>query len=350
MVIFTYFVLFFLVLRFSVTLFNFLSNPKLPSFRPALTDAVSIVITVKNGESNLLNLLQSIISQEHRNVDVIIFHSALDSNDVKLVEAVCEKDARFRLKRGTPGDYAWVPEEIKGDYLLFLDSNTAIQKGFLNSLIYRLKVFKIAALSIIPNQVFESFLQKLVLPLSDFVLLNLVPLRLIKLLRSPAFVTVNNSCCLFVDAGLYKQHHWQEKVDGSKGGADLLKIVKLDRLKAEVLLANKLVYQVSKINPSELFQTATETLRLNFGNMLIELIYLVLVVLGPLIVMIGFDFYIIILPLGLIFLSRVMISFMTGQSPFLNILLHPLQMLMMLVLFVRGVQTHLLTGIKQNKA
>jgi hypothetical protein len=119
-------------------------------------------------------------------------------------------------------------------------------------------------------------------------------------------------------------------------------------LKAEVLLANKLVYQVSKVNRSELFQTATETFRLNFGSMLIEFIYLLLVVLGPLIVIIGFDFYIIILPLGLIFLSRVMISFMTGQNPILNVLLHPLQMLMMLVLFVKGVQAHLLTSIKQN--
>jgi hypothetical protein len=348
MVIFTYFVLFFLVLRFSVTLFNFLSNPKLPTFRPALAELISIVITVRNGESNLLNLLRSIIAQEYRNVEVIIYHSALDSSDVKLVEAVCKEDSRFRLKRGGPGDYTWVPDEINGNYLLFLDSNTSIQRGFLNSLVYRLKVFKIGALSIIPNQVFESFLQKLVLPLSDFVLLNLVPLRLIKLLRSPAFVTVNNNCCLFVDAVLYKQHRWQEKVDDSKGTVDLLKIVKQDHLKAEVLLANKLIYQVSKISRAELFQTATETLRLNFGSMLIEFIYLVLVVLGPLIVMIGFDFYIIILPLGLIFLSRVMISFMTGQNPVLNVVLHPLQMLTMLILFVQGIQAHLLTGTKHK--
>jgi glycosyltransferase involved in cell wall biosynthesis len=348
MVIFTYFVLFFLVLRFSVTLFNFLSNPKLPSFRPALTNFISIVITVRNGESNLLNLLNSIASQEYPHVEVIIYHSALDGSDLKLVDAVCEKDSRFRLKRGMPGDYAWVKDEIKGDYLLFLDSNIAIQKGFLNSLVYRLKVFKVAAVSIIPNQVFESFLQKLILPLSDFVLLNLVPLRLIKLLRSPAFITVNNSCCMFVDAALYRQQRWQEKVDAGKGDLDLLKVVKQDHRKAEVLLANKLVYQVSKVNRSELFQTATETFRLNFGSMLIEFIYLLLVVLGPLIVIIGFDFYIIILPLGLIFLSRVMISFMTGQNPILNVLLHPLQMLMMLVLFVKGVQAHLLTSIKQN--
>ena len=108
MIIFTYVVLFFLVIRFSVTVFNFLSNPKLPSFGPAFTDLVSVVITVRNEESNLLNLLKSILAQEYRNIEVIIYHSALDRNDVHLVEAVCKEDPRFRLVKGLAGDYSWV--------------------------------------------------------------------------------------------------------------------------------------------------------------------------------------------------------------------------------------------------
>jgi cellulose synthase/poly-beta-1,6-N-acetylglucosamine synthase-like glycosyltransferase len=175
MIIFTYFVLFFLVIRFSVTVFNFLSNPKLPAFGPTYAELTSIVITVRNEESNLLNLLKSIIAQEYRNLEVIIYHSALDSGDVSLVEAVCKEDPRFRLMKGVPGDYSWVKSEVSGDYLLFLDSNTSIEKRFINSLVYRLKVFKTAALSIVPDKLFETFLQKLVLPLNDFVLLNLIP-------------------------------------------------------------------------------------------------------------------------------------------------------------------------------
>jgi glycosyltransferase involved in cell wall biosynthesis len=350
MIIFAYFVLFFLVIRFSVTVFNFLSNPKLRAFGPTYSNFTSIVITVRNEESNLLNLLQSIIAQEYRNIEVIIYHSALDSNDVKLVEAVCKKDPRFRLMKGAAGDYSWVTSEISGDYLLFLDSNTSVEKRFINSLVYRLKVFKIAALSIIPNNLFESFLQKLVLPLNDFVLLNLIPLRLIKLVKNPSFSTVNNYNCLFLDAALFKSQDWQARVDASKGALDLMKIVKQDAYKAELLLANKLVYQVSKLSRTELLKSVAENLKLNFGGFLIEFLYLLLVVAGPLIIFLGIDLNIVILPMGLIFLSRVMISFMTDQNPVLNVLLHPLQMIMLVVVFIIGLQSQLLTGIKHNNS
>jgi hypothetical protein len=350
MIIFAYFVLFFLVIRFSVTVFNFLSNPKLPAFGPTYSDLISIVITVRNEESNLLNLLQSIIAQEYRNIEVIIYHSALDRNDVKLVEAVCKKDPRFRLMKGIAGDYSWVSAEISGDYLLFLDSNTSIEKRFINSLVYRLKVFKTAALSIVPNMLFESFLQRLVLPLNDFVLLNLIPLRLIKLIKSPSFSTVNNYNCLFLDAALYKNQGWQARVDASRSTLDLMKVVKQDKYKAELLLANKLVYQVSKLSSTELLKSVGESLKLNFGGIVIEFLYLVLVVGGPLIICIGINLNIVILPIGLIFLSRVMISFMTGQNPVLNVLLHPLQMIMLVVVFVICIQSQLLTAIKHNKS
>lgn len=348
MIIFTYVVLFFLVIRFSVTVFNFLSNPKLPSFGPAFTDLVSVVITVRNEESNLLNLLKSILVQEYRNIEVIIYHSALDRNDVHLVEAVCKEDPRFRLVKGLAGDYSWVAGEVRGDYILFLDSNTSIERRFINRLVYRIKVFKVAALSIIPNQIFENFLQRLVLPLNDFILLNLVPLRLIKLIKKPSFSIVNNYNCFFVDAALYKRHDWQERVDG-KYGMDLIKVAKQDNYKAEVLLGNKLVYQVSKMNSSELIRAASENLRMNFSGMLIQFIYVVLVVTGPLIVFLGIDLNIVILPIGLIFLSRVMISFMTDQNPVQNVVLHPLQMILLLFIFVAGVHSQLLTGI-QHKA
>jgi glycosyltransferase involved in cell wall biosynthesis len=349
MILFTYFVLFFLVIRFSVTVFNFLSNPKLPSFRPSFSDFTSVVITVRNEESNLLNLLKSIMEQEYRNLEVIIYHAALDNHDIQLVEAVCEKDPRFRLKQGASGDYSWVAAEIKGDYLLFLDSNTSIQKGLINSLLYRLKAFKVAALSIIPAQVFETGLQRVILPLYDFVLLNLVPLRLIKLIKNPGFSVMNNSnSCVFVDANLYKKQQWQERIDWRKGFSELLKVVKQDQFKAELLLANKLVYQVSRLSATELLKSAADIIRLQFGSLWIEFLYLILVVTGPLIVFIGIDLNIIILPIGLIFLSRVMISFMSGQNPIQNVLLHPIQMVMLVLLFLVAVQSCLLTAIKHK--
>jgi len=44
-----------------------------------------------------------------------------------------------------------------------------------------------------------------------------------------------------------------------------------------------------------------------------------------------------IMPVGLIFLTRVMISFLVRQNPLLNVLLHPVQMIMLFIALSKAV-------------
>ncbi len=67
MTIFIYAVLIFLVIRFSVTVFNFLSNPKLPRVIKHYQDKISILIPARNEEDNILELLVSIKNQDYTN-------------------------------------------------------------------------------------------------------------------------------------------------------------------------------------------------------------------------------------------------------------------------------------------
>ena len=71
--------LFFIILRFVVTLFNFISNPKLPHIGKYYTDKVSILIPARNEDENILTLLQSIRQQDYQNYEVIILDD--DSED-----------------------------------------------------------------------------------------------------------------------------------------------------------------------------------------------------------------------------------------------------------------------------
>ena len=59
--------LFFLVLRFSVTVFNFVSNPKLTRVSKHYHDLVSILIPARNEEENITILLESIYRQDYQN-------------------------------------------------------------------------------------------------------------------------------------------------------------------------------------------------------------------------------------------------------------------------------------------
>jgi glycosyltransferase involved in cell wall biosynthesis len=348
MIIFTFTVLFFLILRFTVTLFNFLSNPKITFFRTSFSDTVTIVVTVKNEESNLLNLLDSIKRQDYMAYEVFIFHSGMDSQDESTIEEYCSSDARFELVKGSLNNFSWLESRMKGSYLMLLDSNTQINKGFINALIYRTKVFKLGILSVIPTQIIKGFKQEIILPLSDFLMLNMVPLRLIRLFKTSILSTVNTDC-IFMDAGFCFKQQWLGRLDPAKGTSELLKMVKQDRFRAETLLGNNYINKQTDLSRNNLVEDAAENLISHFnGNLFTGLIYIFLVVPGPVIIFFGIDLNVLILPFGLIFLSRVMIAFLTVQNPIYQILVHPLQMFLLVVVYIRALTKQLLTRRKHK--
>lgn len=318
--VFIYAVLVFLVLRFSVTLFNFLSNPKLGYYGKHFSDKVSIIIL--RGRSGLVPqaLLDSIAEQDYAHIEILVQDNERED------ELAARADGR---------------------YLLFLDAACTIQRGLINSLIYRVKVFNLAVLGLLPTLRPSGFAEHCIYPLNYFVLLNLLPLRLVRLSSLPAFAA-GNSDCLFFDATAYRQHRWHGQLDKTgPAGAEIIKLVKQQRQKAEVLLGNKLIYSSESVSDTK---TMGSRLLANFGNNCVAaLIYLGLVIVGPVLVLLNFNPALAVLPVGLIFLSRVMIAFLTAQNAFYNVLLHPLQMFLLFVLLVKSIWIRMLEGFRPKK-
>lgn len=318
--VFIYAVLVFLVLRFSVTLFNFLSNPKLGYYGKHFTDKVSIIILTASQRTDTSMLLDAIQQQDYEHTEVLV-----QGNETE----------------------AELAERASGRYLLFLDAATTIHHGLINNLIYRARVFNLAVLGLLPTIKPRGLAEHCIYPLNDFLLLNLLPLRLIRLSGQPAFAA-GNADCLFFDAAVYKEHVWHKQVGNRLlAGAEIVKQVKQQGLKAEVLLANKFVYSYPDAVDKD---GMAVRLLANFGNStFVAFIYLILVLIGPLVVLISFNPALAVLPFGLIFLSRIMIAFLTSQNPVLNVLLHPLQMVLLFVLLLKGVWMRMLVSIKRGK-
>lgn len=289
MLIFVYAVLVFLVLRFSVVLFNFLSNPKLGHYGKHFTDKVSIVISVTDPDQDVAALQESIREQDYGNIEFIFKTSEYDGHSIAA--------------------------RTTGAYLLFLDAGTVINKGLINNLIYRTKVFELSLLSLIPTSRFNGVKDFMVIPLTDFMLITIFPLRLTRVFSQQANTIVNESCMFFTRDGY--NHRLRDETA---------------KLKTEVLLANRFVYATGQ-NAN---QPGQRLLQLLGNNPWIALVYLVLVIAGPVMMWLNYNLAFMALPLGLIFLSRVMISFLTAQNPLLNVLLHPLQMVYLLVLLLKA--------------
>jgi hypothetical protein len=297
MIVFTYVVLVFLILRFSVTLFNFLSNPKLGHYGKKFDDKVSIVIYPASHDSEQLQ--QSIAAQDYKNIEVLI----ADSQESLAVTTL----------------------NASGRYLLFIDSTSVIKKGLINSLIYRAKVFDLKFIVLIPNKTFRNIQDYLLLPVADFVVLNIFPLRLVRLLNLPSLAAASDRY-MFYDAASYRQ---KDLING------------VDNRKVETLLSNGMMVSNRK---SSIEETSRELLKIFDGNPLTIGVYLVLLIAGPLVMIFNFELAFSSLPIGLIFLTRIMISFLTKQNPIVNVILHPLQMLALTGLLVAGTFKRLFTS------
>ncbi|HZX58046.1 MAG TPA: glycosyltransferase family A protein, partial [Mucilaginibacter sp.] len=124
--------LFFLVLRFTVTLFNFISNPKLTRVNRAYDDLVSILIPARNEEENIIRLLESIRRQDYKNYEVLVYDDGSTDRTYVLCSAFAAKHPGFGVIKGGELPEGWLGKNYacaqlaaaaKGSYLLFLDAD-----------------------------------------------------------------------------------------------------------------------------------------------------------------------------------------------------------------------------------
>src|SRR5215217_1204581 len=299
MMVFVYATLIFLVLRFSVTLFNFLSNPKLGYYGKHFNDRVSIIICRTGGGGNIEELMGTISAQDYVQTEV------LTKRPEELMSMVVDR--------------------ASGKYLLLLSDQVTISNGLINNLIYRTKVYDLAMLAILPSRKFKGITDLCCYSLNDFVLMNILPLRLVRLSAQPAF-SVSNQACMFFKAEVYKENLNGE--DQITIGREAMKQLKQLKYKTEFLLANKFAYLEERDATAHI---GRRLLHVFSNNMFVALIYLTLLLAGPIVMTLNFEPAFLALPVGLIFLTRVMISFLAAQNAILNVILHPLQMFIMLI-------------------
>jgi glycosyltransferase involved in cell wall biosynthesis len=343
--------LFFIILRFAVTLFNFMSNPKLPHIAHRHPIKISIMIPARNEAADILTLLRSVQEQDHQDYEVLILDDNSTDDTYNICKAFAFNDSRFRVIKGEPLPAGWLgknfachqlAQQATGDYFLFLDADETVCPGLISSAIHRMQLRKLALLSLFTNQEMLSFGEKAVVPLMHYILLNLLPLRLVYLIKTPSVAAASGQFMLF-DAGLYRKHQWHKQVqDKVVEDVEIMKCVKQNKYNGEALLANGMI-------SCRMYKSYGEAIN-GFGKNFLAafnysipgfLVYLTLLVGGPLIVIMTFNFQLIFFMIGLIILTRIMISLASGQNAALNVLLHPLQMLNLTIIALTSIQKHL---------
>lgn len=346
-----YLIFFFLILRFTVTLFNFISNPKLTASVRQYDDFVSILIPARNEEQNILNLLSSIRNQNYHNYEVIVLDDNSTDNTLQLSRDHCGNDQRFRIISGKELPKEWVgknyacfqlAQAASGKYMIFLDADVIIADGLINNAIHRMKIRRLSLLSLFSNPVMITIGERIVVPLMHFVLLNLIPLRLVRLSNNLIFSAASGQFMMF-ESENYKENQWHEQAKKKiVEDIEIMKQIKDFGYKGEALLANGYIYCRMYKSFGEAIHGLSKNFLAGFNNSVPGLLlYIFLVVLGPIAIASILSIELLLFGLSLILLSRVMISLAAGQNVWLNVILHPVQLFCMVIISVLSVKKRL---------
>ena len=346
-----YFVFFFMVLRFAVTLFNFLSDPKLRRVNKRYSNLVSILIPARNEAENILALLQSIRDQDYNYYEVIVLDDGSTDRTYQICDAFAKANPKFKVLSGEELPEGWLGKnyacyqlaaQAKGEYLMFIDADELVYNGLVNSAIHRMELNNLSLLSLFTNQVMLSAGENMVVPLMHFVLLNLLPLRLV-LLSKDASVSAASGQFMLFGAQNYRKHNWHQLVkDKVVEDVEIMKQIKAAKYNGEALLANGMISCRMYNNYTEAINGFSKNFLAAFNYSISGfMLFIFVMVCGPLLILSTLNPAMIILMLGLIILTRVMISFSSGQSAMVNVLLHPAQMLSMVIIAHYAIQRHL---------
>jgi chlorobactene glucosyltransferase len=239
----------------------------------------------------------------------------------------------------------------RGKYLMFIGANSVIASGLINNTIHRMKMHRLVLLSLFANQAMLSFGERIVVPLMNFILLNLIPIRLIHLWGNPAFAATSGQFMLF-DAENYHQQQWHKQIKTELvGNTEIMKLTKTAGFPAETLLANGYITCRMYKGFNEALDGFGKILLGGFNNNISGLlIYLLLVILGPIFIAYYLNPGLLLFAISLIILSKIMTSLSSGQNAFLNVVLHPLQMFSLVLISVLTIRRHIMKKIHSKSS
>ncbi|MDD2381422.1 MAG: glycosyltransferase [Mariniphaga sp.] len=196
----------FLVVRFLVSFINILYSPVLKHQKMAGTPKVSVLIPARNEEKTIVQLLNDLIQQDYRNMEVIVYNDQSTDRTGEIAESFVANDKRFRVIHSVGLPEGWLGKnhachqlagEASGEYFLFLDADVRGNRNFIESALAQMEKHQLALLSVFPRQEMQTPGEKMIVPVMNSILLSLLPMILTRISPRPSLAAANGQFMLF---------------------------------------------------------------------------------------------------------------------------------------------------------
>ena len=340
----------FLLLRLLITILNFYNRHYLPKSTFTSTTFISILIPARNEARNLPKLFESLEKQKFFNYELIILNDESTDETSALVESYIKKNTRCKLINSLPLPQGWLgknwachqlSQKAIGKYLFFLDADVELNEHFFESILCEIENKNLSLLSVFPDQLMVSVGEKIVVPIMHYTLLSLLNLKWVYKLSFATIAAANGQCMVFKNE-VYQQHLFHNQVKNIiTEDIEIMRLVKKQKLSGAVYLANDLIKCRMYKNYNESLNGFSKNFISGFGNNIFFASFYVLSITSFYISVFYSSFIfskiILLLIIAVIITMKFLISKMSNQSVFYNILFHPLQLISLVIILFKSI-------------
>ncbi|MGI4757665.1 MAG: glycosyltransferase [Janthinobacterium lividum] len=165
-----------------------------PPSRTASPFKVSVLIPARNEEAGIAACLESVLASTGVDLEVIVLNDASTDGTAAVVQAIGVRDGHVKLLQSKALPEGWngkqhacwqAAEAASSPILCFLDADVRVQPEALARTAGVLRSEKVPLVSGFPLELTGTWLEKLLIPLIHFVLLGLLPMRLLRTTPQP---------------------------------------------------------------------------------------------------------------------------------------------------------------------
>lgn len=238
-------------LRLGVALFNRIDRPYLEGSTRLPEVRVSVLIPARNEQDNLPRLLEGFENWRDEVWELIVYDDASTDLTYEIARDYATVDSKINVLRGESLPSGWLgkphacdvlSKRAGGDILLFIDADVTLCQGAVAGAARYVRKYGLDLLSVFPTQVMDNSGSRLSVPLMNWILLGLLPLRFVRTSARPSLAAANGQFMVF-DRSTYRSITPHSRFrDEPVEDIAIVKYYKTQGLKCATLLGNQSVF------------------------------------------------------------------------------------------------------------
>lgn len=344
-------ILIFVFISTLVVVYNYFTAPIVAdsSLQIDVRKLVSVLVPARNEEENIGKCLNFILAQDYKNIEVLVLDDQSIDGTSEIAKSFSENHKNIFCIDGEPLPQHWtgknwachqLSQKANGHYLLFIDADVELSPKAISSALKILEGKKAKMLSVFPTQRIKSFGEWLIVPLMNWLLLSFLPLKKVYSSENKSFIAANGQFMLWDRETYFSIGGHQHVANAVVEDMELARKAK-QKNKIMILLGGNIIFCRMYSSFTDAFKGFSKNFYPGFNLKPTTFISFVILLLFLFTVPSAFALtnsnYLIVIML--IVLSRILISKMSHQNLLLNVILHPIQMIFMLVIGINSVMS-----------